>query len=214
MVCFEKGCFFLSLLPILLFFFLRFEKRGRKALWNLSKRCGLGWACMGASVPKNGNNRPLSLPLEKLFPQVSFLRCKGSQLLVSWIMSSAGCYRSKVRGRNKKKGEVCTRLVSGVNSRLWVFFESSSLAVSSQVALSVWKLFMHLKRKVCTGLKEAAPDCLIPSNLDYWPPKETSWWNTFPLMTPIFIAPAWPSLIQSSCRAGMFYSSVLFHRKH
>lgn len=44
-----------------------------KALWNLSKRCGLGWACMGASVPKNGNNRPLSLPLENFFPK--FLSC-------------------------------------------------------------------------------------------------------------------------------------------
>lgn len=100
----RRGVSFSLCSPYFFFFFLRFEKRGRKALWNLSKRCGLGWACMGASVPKNGNNRPLSLPLEKLFPQVSFLRCKGSQLLVSWIMSSAGCYRSKVRGRNKKKG--------------------------------------------------------------------------------------------------------------
>ncbi len=67
MACFEKGCYFSSLLPIL---FLLFEKRGRKALWNLSKRCGLGWACMGASVPKNGNNRPLSLPLENFFPKL------------------------------------------------------------------------------------------------------------------------------------------------
>lgn len=82
---------------------LRFEKGGRKAQWNLSKRCGLGWACMGASVPKNGNNRPLSLSLslllENFFPScVSFLHC--AVLLVSWIMSSAGCYRVKV---NKMK---------------------------------------------------------------------------------------------------------------
>lgn len=53
-------------------------------MWNLSG-CGLGWACMGASVPKNGNNRPLSLPVGKLSPP-SF--CAALRLLVSWIMSS------------------------------------------------------------------------------------------------------------------------------
>lgn len=52
---------------------LALKNREEKALWNLSKSCGLGWACMGASVPKNGKNRPLSLPLEKVPPQVQFL---------------------------------------------------------------------------------------------------------------------------------------------
>lgn len=70
--------FFSLLLPIL---FLGFEKGGRKLLWNLSKRCGLGWACMGASVPKNGNNRPLSRCCWKTFPQVSFLLCAASSFL-------------------------------------------------------------------------------------------------------------------------------------
>lgn len=50
------------------------KKRGGKSLWNLREECGLGWACTGASVPKNGNNRPLSLQLEKLFPP-KFLFC-------------------------------------------------------------------------------------------------------------------------------------------
>lgn len=74
----------------------------------------MGWACMGASVPKNGNNRPLSLLLENFSPSF-FLALRSSRLLVSWIMSSAGCYRSRA-----DKGEVKERyagLMSGVKSR-------------------------------------------------------------------------------------------------
>lgn len=65
-------------------------------------------------MPKNGNNRPLSLLLENFSPSF-FLALRSSGLLVSWIMSSAGCYRSRA-----DKGEVKERyagLMSGVNSR-------------------------------------------------------------------------------------------------
>lgn len=43
-------------------------------------------------VPKNGNNRPLSLLLENFSPSVS-LTPRGFGLLASWIMSWRGCYR-------------------------------------------------------------------------------------------------------------------------
>lgn len=33
--------------------------------------CGLGWACQGASLPKNGNNRPRTRLLEN-FPAFLF----------------------------------------------------------------------------------------------------------------------------------------------
>lgn len=91
-----------------------FENGEEKALWNLSKRCGLGWACMGASVPKNGNNRPLSLPLENFFPPkfLSFSLCRRSPGF--WLPGLCHPLQAATgRIRGNKGGEVC----SGVDVR-------------------------------------------------------------------------------------------------
>lgn len=44
---------------------------GRKKKTSAGIRCGLGWACQGASLPKNGNNRPRTRLLEN-FPAFLF----------------------------------------------------------------------------------------------------------------------------------------------
>lgn len=43
--------------------------------------CGLGWACQGASLPKNGNNRPRTLLLENFPPFPFFPSAKACRLL-------------------------------------------------------------------------------------------------------------------------------------
>lgn len=175
---------FPSLLPILV---LCFEKGGRKTLWNLSKRCGLGWACMGASVPKNGNKRPLSLLLENFSPTF-FLALRSSRLLVSWIMSSAGCYRSKA-----DKGEVKERYagpMSGVNSRQ-SFFGHQEAIESHCCPFPVYKSH-HAAKRVCIGLEDAlSPCCLVhPYHKQARISGETLACDDLHIS-----APAWPSVI-------------------
>lgn len=73
------------------------------SLWASSSQPQL-WAGLARCLPKNGNNRPLSLMLENFFPTFLFcaLKAPGSGFL-HYVISSPDCYRWRQERRKKKE---------------------------------------------------------------------------------------------------------------